>query len=413
MGERVVRSDDLLTPQAVYDPYTPLATLRNESPVHYNDRYRSWIVLGYHDVAFALKDPRFLSDRITPYIENYLPKDANADVVTTFRVLQKWMVFTDPPDHFRLRKLVSHAFTPRAIANLEQRVTTITRALIAELPDDGSVDVVRGFAYPLPAIVIAEMLGVPPEDRDMFKQWSDDLTALVFGEVGSDDRQARSSASMVQLIAYFESLCQRYTSDPQDNIISRLMAAREGDDALTQHEITATCVLLLFGGHETTTSLIGNAVLAMSSLPPAAIDAAVTSPDVMRNVVEEAVRFDGAAKFVPRVIADTFTFAGQTFTAGERVMLSLAAANRDPDVFNDPDTFDPARTNLQQHVGYGLGPHYCLGAPLARLEVRIALTELFSRMRSVTPEPADASWAPVLLNRVIRTLPATIAKVNV
>jgi len=412
VSTRVVRSDDLLTSAAVYDPYPLLASLRQDAPVHYSERYRSWIVLDYDAVAVALKDPRFLSDRITPYIENYLPKDAHPDVVTTMRVLQKWMVFTDPPDHFRLRKLVSHAFTPRAIASLETRITAVANDLVSQLPASGEVDLVKTFAYPLPAIVIAEMLGVPVADRDTFKTWSDDLTALVFGEVGDDDRHARSSASMVQLITYFESLCDRYTQDPQDNIISRLMAAREGDDALTQHEITATCVLLLFGGHETTTSLIGNALLAVSALPSEAIDAAVASPEVMRNVVEEAVRFDGAAKFVPRVINETFTFHEHTFTAGERVMLSLAAANRDPQFFAEPDRFMPARANLQQHVGYGLGPHYCLGAPLARLEVRIALTELFRQVSTVVPDVSVASWAPVLLNRVIRTLPSQIQKAN-
>lgn len=412
MSTRVVRSDDLLTASAVYDPYPLFASLRTEAPVHYSQRYRSWIVFGYDDVAVALKDPRFLSDRITPYIENYLPKDAHPDVVTTMRVLQKWMVFTDPPEHFRLRKLVSHAFTPRAIASLETRITAVANELVGQLPATGQVDLVKAFAYPLPAIVIAEMLGVPVADRDMFKTWSDDLTALVFGEVGDEDRHARSSASMVQLITYFESLCDRYTKDPQDNIISRLMAAREGDDALTQHEITATCVLLLFGGHETTTSLIGNAVLAVSTLPSDAIKAAVASPELMRNVVEEAVRFDGAAKFVPRVINETFTFQGHTFSTGERVMLSLAAANRDPQFFTEPDQFMPARANLPQHVGYGLGPHYCLGAPLARLEVRIALTQLFRQLRTVVPDVSGASWAPVLLNRVIRTLPAQIQKAD-
>lgn len=413
MIERTVRSDDLLTAEAVYDPYDLFSSLREQAPVHYSERYRSWMLFGYDAVSQALKDPRFLSDRITPYIENYLPKDADPDVITTLRVLQKWMVFTDPPEHFRLRKLVSHAFTPRAIKNLEARITVVAGELVDALPEHGRVDLVRDFAYPLPAIVIAEMLGVPVEDRDAFKTWSDDLTALVFGEVGSEDRHARSSASMVQLVAYFESLCARYAIHPQDNIISRLMQAREGDDALTQHEITATCVLLLFGGHETTTSLIGNAILALSALPSAQVQKIVSSPENMRNTVEEAVRFDGAAKFVPRILGESFEFAGNQFEAGERVMLSLAAANRDPHIFFAPDRFTPMRDNVQQHVGYGLGPHFCLGAPLARLEVRIALKALFETVQKVQPVASEASWAPVLLNRVIRTLPATIEKVHV
>lgn len=411
MGVRVERSDDLLTPEAVTDPYALFATLQHDAPVQYSTRYRSWLLLGYDAVATAMKDPRFLSDRITPYIDKYLPSDATDDVVHTMRLLQKWMVFTDPPQHFRLRKLVSYAFTPRAIKSLADRITSVAHELVMALPEGGRVDLVQAFAYPLPATVIAEMLGVPVEDRDMFKEWSDDLTALVFGEVGSDDRQARSAASMMQLVDYFEMLCARYTVKPEDNLISALMAARDGDDALTQHEINATCVLLLFGGHETTTSLIGNAILALAGLDDVARARLVNDTEAMKVAVEEAVRFDGAAKFVPRVINDTFTFAGAQFSPGERVMLSLGAANRDPTVFTDPHTFIPDRENVQQHVGYGLGPHYCLGAPLARLEVRTALTELFRHVQ-VTPDRDETAWAPVLLNRVIRRLPAEIAKVN-
>jgi cytochrome P450 len=405
------RDDNLLTDEAVRDPYPLLDRLRETAPVHYNDRYRSWMLLRYEHVAPALKELRFRSDRITPFIENRLEADAPDDVVTTFRVLQGWMVFVDPPKHARLRKLVSRAFTPRAIAALEGRITEIVEELVGKLPREGEVDLVREFAYPLPAIVIAEMLGVPPEDRDLFKSWSDDLSALVFGELEDDARHTRAAASMVALVEYLEQLCHRYSAAPDDNIISALVQAREGGDALTQDEVIATCVLLLFGGHETTTSLIGNAVLALSHAPEVQRRAR-NSERVLRLAVEEAVRFDGPAKFVPRVIEEPFEFAGQAFEPGQRVLLSLAAANRDPRVYDDPETFRPERDSLQQHVGYGLGPHYCLGAPLARLEVRLALEALLGAYGHITAIDSDVSWAPVLLNRVIRTLPAEVAGVG-
>lgn len=406
-----MRSDvgeDLLSPEAVRDPYAYFGELRESTPVVYNERYRSWVLTRHDDISVAFKDPRFGSDRITPYLEQRRAqglRDASDDV---FEILADWLVFKDPPDHGRLRGLVHRAFTPRAVQQMESRIEEIAIELLSDLPERGEADLIREFAYPLPAIVIAEMLGVPASDRDLFKGWSDDLSALVFGGMEDPDRHSRASTGMDELVEYLKGLIARFVEAPADNLITALIRAKDEGDALSQDEIVATCTLLLFGGHETTTNLIGNSLLALIERPELA-DQLRDRPELIRPGVEEFLRYDGPAKAVVRMMVEDAVVGDSRLRSGERVFLVCAAGNRDPRAFPDPDVIDPERVG-SQHVGFGLGPHYCLGAPLARLEGTIALRTFLKSVHEVAVSRESLDWHPVLLNRGLLALPVSFSR---
>jgi cytochrome P450 len=393
---------NLLGPEAVADPYGFFGALREDDPVHWNERYRSWVITRYADVAAAFRDERFSADRIGPYLEAS-SRTMDGGLRATFAVLSDWLVFKDPPDHTRLRRLVHRAFTPRAVTRMQERVASIADELIDAFADDGEADLIESFAYPLPAIVIAEMLGVPAEDRDLFKRWSDDLSGLVFGGMEDPNRHRRAVSGMAELVEYLEGLIQRYTAQPEENLITSLVRAREEHDQLSEAEVVATCTLLLFGGHETTTNLIGNGLLALLE-HPAERRRLQEDPALTKGAVEEILRFDGPAKAVARLMKDDVVLHGRTLRRGDRVFLVPAAANRDPRQFAEPDRFDVGRGD-SSHLGFGFGIHYCLGAPLARLEGTIAIRLLLERLPSLALAAESLDWHPVLLSRGLRRLP--------
>lgn len=402
MGEVV---EELLSEEAVADPYGFFGRLRESDPVVFSERYRSWVVTRYDDIAGAFKDPRFGSDRITPFLEQRRAQGRRDAVDAVFSVLADWLVFKDPPDHGRLRRLVSRAFTPRSVQQMEVRIGQIARELVEGLPESGEVDVIREFAYPLPAIVIAEMLGVPAADRDLFKRWSDELGALVFGGLDDGGRYERATVGMFELVEYLTALIERYTAQPGDNLISGLTRARDEGDSLSHAEVVATCTLLLFGGHETTTNLIGNSLLALGQRP-GLVARLGDDPQLLRAAVEELLRFDGPAKAVARVMVEDVELGGRLLRRGDRVFLVAAAGNRDPRVFERPDEVVVEREG-PQHLGFGLGAHYCLGAPLARMEGVVALRTLLGAVDELALTGAPLHWHPVLLNRGLTALPMT------
>jgi cytochrome P450 len=398
---------DLLSDEAVADPYPLLAALREQDPVHWSTRYRSWFVTRHDDVTAALRDERFSSDRITPYRRAKLEgPDADPRVRAAFGVLEGWMVFKDQPDHKRLRRLLSRAFTPRAVLQMTSTVEQITEELLDAVVgrETGTVDLIGDFAYPLTASVIADMLGVPREDREQFKDWSDQITGMVFGGMGDATRYAVGAEGMAELTSYLSDLVRRHEREPADDLISAMISARDDRDALSQDEVIATGVLLLFAGHETTTNLIGSGILALLQHPSQRrlLDA---RPELVGGAVEEALRFDGPAKTVARVMGDDVELRGRLLRRGERVFLSPSAANRDPEVFDDPDTLDITRAKAGQ-LGFGIGMHYCLGAPLARLEASVAIPRAFARLPELRLTDEPLRWHPVLLSRGMQRFPA-------
>jgi cytochrome P450 len=401
LGER----DDLLRPQAVADPFPDLAAIRAADPVHWSPRHRAWLITRYDDCAAAHTDSRLSSDRMTPMLRRLEQRGAAPQLIAMVAVLAAWMTFKDGADHRRLRRLVSRAFTPRVVALMRERIEAIAGGLLDDLPASGGVDLVAGLAYPLPAIVIAEMLGVPVADRDRFKAWSADISSLVFGAVDDPERHDRAEAGMTELVEYFEGLIEAAGSGGEETLLDHLVRVRtEGGDELSRNELLAMCTLLLFGGHETTTNLLSSGLLALLQHPDQK-DALLADPGLAEPAVEELMRFDGPAKISVRVAAEPLRLGGKEIGAGDRVFLMLAAANRDPDRFERPDELDLDRRRNQQ-IGFGLGPHYCLGAPLARLEGQVAIPLACRRLANLRlVEDAELRWRPTLLSRSLEALP--------
>ncbi len=391
-------ADDLRTPQALADPNGFFHRLRAHDPVHWSDANHGWILTTHAEVCAAFRDhDRLSSDRLSP-LEVRLPPEEREAMAQTFELLRGWMVFNDRPVHSRLRDPLSKVLTPRVVAQLTPHIQAIVDELLDAMETRDYCDLVEAFAFPLPAIVIAELLGVPIEDREQFKTWASKLGALVFGAVEGERRNALAREGAREFYDYFEVLIRRYEANPADNLISRLIAARDAGEALTDGQMVGACTLLLFGGHETTTGLIANGVATLLANPEQ-LEALRADPGLARTAVEELLRYEGPAKIMLRQVASTHERGGHKLEAGDRVYLALAGANRDPTVFPEPDRLDLAR-DPNPHVGLGHGLHFCLGASLARREVQIALVSLLSRFPKLhLVEPVR--WGGTIISRSV------------
>jgi len=324
------------------------------------------------------------------------------------RALSRQMLFLDPPDHTRLRGLVNKAFTPRRV--------DVLRPLIQELVDDlldraaaaGGMDLVADFAFPLPAIVIAGMLGVPPEDRDRLKGWSYDFGALISGTPLSEEQAMQAQLGVLSMVAYFADIADQRRSAPRDDLLSALLAAEEQGDRLSTEELLVNCLLLFAAGHGTTTHLIGNSVLALLAHPDQ-LARLREDPALIVGGIDELLRFDGPVQVTGRNATEDLEIDGTRVTAGQHVTMVLGAANRDPLRFSEPDRLDLGRRDIR-HVAFGHGIHFCLGAALARLEGQIALGTLVRRFPTLrldtTPEALPRMQGIVF--RGVESLPVTI-----
>lgn len=371
-------------PSVILDPYPHYAALRAGAPVHHDEETDLWVISRHRDVTAVLRDPATYSsasgmgDLMSggPGIRGRRPPSFALDLAG-LRVL----IATDPPDHTVLRRLVSKGFTPRHIAALEPRIRQLAEAMVADLIDAGDqADLVAQLAYPLPVIVIAELLGIPAEERDRFKTWSDDLVGGLTGAWRND----RVQASGAEMFSYFGQLATERAEHPGNDLISLLATrGREGEAALGALEIVMFCVLLLVAGNETTTNLIGNGVQALFDHPDQA-RLLRDDPGLMPAAVEEALRYDSPVQALFRATTRPTELAGVSLPAGARVMVLFASANRDGDRFEDPDRFN-VRRDLADHLAFGSGIHLCLGAPLARLEARVVGEALHAGVRRLEP----------------------------
>lgn len=394
---------DLMAEAGLADPSAYFGTLRATQPVFWDRRYRSWIVTSYRHVSEALRDERFSCDRIEPYIRKRLSgPDTDPLVRQAFEVLSGWMVFKEEPAHNRLRRLCQQAFTPKAIEAIRERTVGLTAQLLDAILVPSEFDLIEAVAAPIPSIIIAEMLGVPVADRAEFEQWTAKVSPLVSTGLDDPTRYGSVAEGMDSLVKYFRKLVAQYEAAPADNLISALIRAREEDDALSDAELIATCTLVLFGGHETTANFIANSVLALLRHPEQM--AAVREDRVdMKIALDEFMRYDGPGKTVVRVAREDFEFHGQQLKAGQRVFLILSVANRDPDAFDEPDVLKLDR-GLVRHMGFGLGTHFCLGAPLAKLEAGIAIPAIVKRFPKLELAPGPLKWLPFLGTRGLREL---------
>ncbi|HJQ56087.1 MAG TPA: cytochrome P450 [Vineibacter sp.] len=401
---------DLGDPATNANPFPAFARLRTEDPVHWSPAMKAWIVTRYDDVRrIALNNREISADRLTPFFKAN-PDFQRGGIENLVRYLNHWMVFRDPPDHTRLRRLFNKVFTPSAVENLRPNIESIVARLLdgmsAKAARGEDVDFIADFAYPLPATVIMDMLGVPRADLAQVKVWSDDIALFIGTAQVAGNKYRRAETGARAMADYFRQLVEARTAVPADDMISRLVQARDESDALTTDEVIGTCILLLFAGHETTTNLIGNGFLYCMRFREQ-WQRLVDDPALAPPAVEEWLRYDGPSGALARVAAADVELHGRTIKAGQRVFAFANAANRDPDAFADAEAFDVGR-DPNPHLTFGHGIHFCLGAPLARLEGQIAARRLAERMPHIRITIETPDWHDSLVLRGVKALPVAL-----
>jgi hypothetical protein len=394
---------DPLAPDYAADPHPQYARLRERDPVHRSPLVGGWVLTRFRDVEAVLRDARFSADdRSWSRFEGIRRRNERAGVWPKDG-FEPSLLRLDPPDHTRLRRLVTKAFTPRAIAALEPRIEKLVAELLDAVPA-GGFDVIRELAYPLPVTVIAELLGVPREDLARFKHWSDEVVRSIGVATLDDLRRARRASD--ELSGYLATIAEERRSEPRDDLLSALLRAEEAGDQLTRKEVLSTCLLLLVAGNETTTNLIGSGVLALLRHPDQHARLR-EDPALLPNAVEEMLRFDGPVQLTSRFpLEDVAWPGGRVFRKGQQVLLGIAAANRDPEANPHPERFDVTRAEVR-HLAFGQGVHFCLGAALARLEARHAIGALVRRFPGLRLAEAPV-WGDNTILRGPRALPVRV-----
>jgi pimeloyl-[acyl-carrier protein] synthase len=383
--------DQMLTSDAYcQDPYPAYRRLLAEAPVFWSEGWNAWVISSFDDVQSSLRDAKnFSSAGRMPLLTGGMAEATRREMRNLEPHFTQGLIHTDPPDHTRLRGLVNKAFTSRAVERLRPQIEALVDELLDQVADRGEMEVVRDLAYPLPATVIALMLGAPPEDRDRFKQWSDEIVALQESDLAPETvRQARHSIEEMKL--FLADLLRQRRAKPEDDLLSNLAAVEEDGRSLTTDELLATCVTLLIAGHETTTSLIASGLLTLLRHPDQLAQLR-RDPELIGPAIEEIVRYESPIQRDFRRVATDIEFGGHPMRAGSLVFQMLGAANRDPKYFSDPDRFDINREK-RRHLAFGYGIHFCVGAPLARLEGPIAIMAVLRRMPDLTLATDDIVW---------------------
>ena len=351
--------------EVIADPYPVYRELRANSPAHWSREANSWVLSRYDDVSAALADPATYSSA-----SGIFPPPPGVDMTELFLPM---LIMSDPPRHTQLRQIVSRAFTPRRIASLEPHIETLVKDLLDQTPEAGNWEFVSGFAGPLPAIVIADMLGVPRDDRDQFRAWSTTLIQSnpVRGEFGAGLDAAAA------LYEYFTAFLAERRAHPQDDLMTALVQAEVDGEYLSEEELLGFCLLLLVAGHETTTNLLSNSAVVLAQHPDVRQQLA-DDPELVPAAVEELLRFDSPVQGLARTLTAPVELHGESMQTGDTVLLLFGSANRDDHAFPHADRFDVNR-HPERQVAFGRGIHFCLGASLARLEARIALQTLLTR----------------------------------
>jgi cytochrome P450 len=389
-----------MDPEFVADPYPMYQRLQADDPVHHSP-LGFWVLTRYADVMASLRDPRLVKEPIAAFVA------ARFGMAVPPPGLGLSMLDRDPPDHTRLRGLVSKAFTPKALERLRPDIQRIVDGLLDQVDGRGEMDLIDEFAYPLPVNVICDMLGVPVKDHERFKQWGLDIARGLDAIMLPPDSEVgqRSIAGRRALAQYFRELIAQRRAAPRDDMLSALIAAEEAGDKLNEEELLATCILLLVAGHETTVNLIGNGTLALLR-HPAELRRLRDDPGIIGTAVEELLRFDGPVQRTARIPSEDIVVGGRTIPKGEMVMPFLGAADRDPAQFPDPQRLDLTRAD-NRHIAFGLGIHFCLGAPLARMEGQIAINTLLKRLPKLALATDKPEFRQSLTLRGLQSLPVS------
>ena len=377
---------NLLDPEVLGNPYPLFHRLRSEDPVHWDPFLHAWVVTRYADVLEVLHT--FSAER------THTPEKLNAmglaDLSPIAQLMVKQMLFMDPPQHTRLRKLASHAFTPSRVAALRSHIREITSGLLDKVERARRMDIIKDLAEPLPAIVTAEMLGVPVEDHDLLKGWSANFAEMLGNFQHNPESAPRMLRTVQNMTTYFADAIREQRSHPREGLVHSLMTAEVDGDRLSDEEIVATCIVTMVGGQETTTNLIGNGVLTLLR-HPGEMERLRSDLSLIPSAVEEMLRYESPSQHTGRLAPTDRELGGKVIRKRQAVMAVMAAANRDPERFPDPDRFDIRREN-NRHLAFGYAAHFCFGAALARIEGQEAFDALLRRMPYLRLEPGRLEW---------------------
>jgi cytochrome P450 len=397
--KKVVFSDEILQ-----DPYPIYAHLHEEGPLHYLDvgnKWAVWSIFSHAECSSIAKDPRLSAKRAKQMLLP-LPLSRQSEFSELARMLGLWLIFIDPPEHTRLRKLLNKGFSPAAVEGLRPQVEAIVDQMLKPLQHGSEVDLMSEFANPVPVRIILEMLGIPQELRDTFVNWSRAI-AVFRGNPNRTVEEARAAQdALIELTEFFRKTVAERRRNKGNDLISLLIDIEEEGEVLTEEELYAQCIALLFAGHETTRNLIGNGMYTLLQHPQEAAELR-EKPEMIRSAVEELLRYESPVQFTARVLKEDIEVCGQQIRKGWTVLCMLGAANRDPKQFKEPNRLNLKRLN-NQHLAFGAGLHFCIGAQLARLEGQIALLNLvqrFPKMKLTGPRP---EWASTFGLRGLRSL---------
>ncbi len=391
----------LMDPAVLADPYPLYRKLRETDPVHWDPFLHAWVVTGYQDCITVLH--KFSADR-TPTPEQIKAMGIDA-LEPIAKVMTKQMLFMDAPTHTRLRKLCSVAFTSGKIEKLRSHIAQIAEKLIDTVAERGSMDLINEFAAPLPAIVTAEMLGVPTEDHELLKDWSQDFAEMLGNFQHNPDRASKVLKSVEAMTAYFRDAIRQQERLPREGLINSLMSTEVDGARLTEEEIIANTIVTMVGGQETTTNLIGNGMLTLLR-NPAALAQLRDDPSIIETAVEELLRFESPSQHTARLAPEDTELGGKKIKKREAVMAVMAAGNRDPLRFEDPDKLDLLRKD-NRHLAFGWAAHFCFGAPLARMEGQIAFNALLRRLPDIALGHQPLVWRENLGLRGLKAMPVS------
>ncbi|HEV3096664.1 MAG TPA: cytochrome P450 [Candidatus Dormibacteraeota bacterium] len=401
-ADSVLSLYQLLDPAVLADPYPLYHRLRAEDPVHWDPFLHAWVVTSYADVVTVFQ--RFSADR--SYTPEQLQALGMAALSPIARVMVQQMLFMDPPAHTRIRGLAAKAFTPRRVEQLRTHIQEIVDDLLDAVEAKGSLEVIADLAYPLPAIVTAELLGVPPTDRDQLKAWSEDFAEMLGNFQHNPDRFTRVLRSLEEMLAYFRDAVRREREHPGDGLIHALTTAEIDGDRFTDDEVVANTIVTMVGGQETTTNLIGNGMLALLRHPDQ-LDRLRADLTLIPSAVEELLRYESPSQHTARLAPHDVELGGKLIRTRQAVIAVMGAANRDPARFPDPDRLDIGRAD-NRHLAFGWASHFCFGAPLARIEGQVAFEKLIARFPHLRPAPGPVTWRHNLGLRGLTTLPVLL-----
>ena len=403
-------SYDPSDPAIMRNPHPIFAWLRREDPVHWSEPMSGWVVTGYDDIVDALTDSGTYSAERLTNVRKHLPAGALNPAEEILRYLNSWMVFRDPPDHTRLRRHMAGVLNLPTFESLRGTVSELTTMLLDKLPDDDVLDMLPNFSIMLPGMVVMELMGVERDRLLEVKRWSDEMMLFIGSARGVPDKYERARHGAHSMATLFKDLIAKRRVDPRNDLISQLLASEIDGRGMADDELVGCLMMVLNGGHETTANLINNSLLALAHNPDT-LAWLRANPEGMPTAVEEFLRYDSPILSLGRIVAEDTELGGKQLSAGERVFFMLLSANRDEEVFDDPNRLDVTR-DPNPHMAFGKGPHFCLGTPLARIEGQIVLSEILQRYSSIElAEPVDnIPWINSLVTRGPSRIPLRLKK---